>query len=42
MDGVYIDQIGAMASAPKYCYDRSHNHPVGGGHYWYQGYSKML
>jgi len=27
---------------PKTCYDKSHNHPVGGGHHWYSGYSKML
>lgn len=40
VDGVYIDQIGC-AWAYR-CYDKSHGHPLGGGHYWVDGYRKML
>lgn len=40
MDGVYLDQVAS--AYPKPCYDKSHSHPVGGGHHWYQGYSKMF
>ena len=29
---VYIDQIGA--AKPLLCFDKSHGHPVGGGHWW--------
>jgi len=32
VDGVYIDQVAAAAPAP--CYDATHGHPLGGGHYW--------
>lgn len=35
VDGVYIDQIGA--AAPRLCMDKSHGHPLGGGHWWTQG-----
>ncbi|MBN1395729.1 MAG: hypothetical protein JW959_11960 [Pirellulales bacterium] len=38
--GVYIDQL-AM-SGPVLCFDRSHGHPTGGGHWWAEGYNKML
>jgi hypothetical protein len=38
--GVYIDQIAA--AAPKLCMDRSHGHPLGGGHWWSESYWKML
>ena len=38
--GVYIDQIAA--SAPKLCMDPTHGHPLGGGHWWTEGYWKML
>ena len=38
--GVYIDQVAA--AAPKLCMDRSHGHPLGGGHWWNEGYWKML
>jgi hypothetical protein len=37
---VYIDQIAA--AAPKLCLDRTHGHPIGGGHWWNEGYWKML
>ncbi|MFO7973059.1 MAG: DUF6259 domain-containing protein [Candidatus Hydrogenedentota bacterium] len=41
VDGVYIDQVAA--AAPVECYDRSHGHPLGGGHWWTtQGYWPML
>ncbi len=40
VDSVYIDQISAMS--PKLCFDRTHGHPLGGGHWWVEGYWKML
>lgn len=41
VDGVYIDQVAAAAPAP--CYDKSHGHPLGGGHWWTtDGYWPML
>ena len=40
VDGVYIDQIGC-AWAYR-CYDATHGHPVGGGHFWVDGYRKLL
>lgn len=39
-DGVYVDQIGAAHAEP--CWDRSHNHTLGGGSFWYKGYDAML
>jgi hypothetical protein len=38
--GVYIDQVAA--AAPTLCFDASHGHPLGGGHWWTEGYWKML
>jgi hypothetical protein len=38
--GVYIDQIAA--SAARLCFDPSHSHPLGGGHWWADGYRQML
>jgi hypothetical protein len=38
--GVYIDQVAA--AAPKLCMDRSHGHPLGGGHWWTEGYWRMM
>ena len=38
--GVYIDQIGA--ATPELCMDASHGHPLGGGHWWTEGYWKLL
>lgn len=35
VDGVYIDQVGA--AAPRLCMDKSHGHPLGGGHWWTEG-----
>ncbi|MBN2128035.1 MAG: hypothetical protein JW741_01000, partial [Sedimentisphaerales bacterium] len=38
--GVYIDQIAA--AAPRLCFDGSHGHELGGGHWWMEGYWAML
>jgi hypothetical protein len=40
VSGVYIDQIAA--AAPRLCFDASHGHPLGGGHWWTEGYWAML
>ena len=40
LNGVYIDQIAA--ASPKLCFDSSHGHPLGGGHWWTEGYWQML
>jgi len=40
VDGVYIDQIGMSAPVP--CMDSTHGHPLGGGHWWVDGYNEML
>lgn len=40
VDAVYIDQIAA--AAPTLCFDKSHGHPLGGGHWWTEGYWKLL
>ncbi len=40
VSGVYIDQVAA--AAPTLCCDPSHGHPLGGGHWWTEGYWKML
>ncbi|MGD0094311.1 MAG: DUF6259 domain-containing protein, partial [Planctomycetota bacterium] len=41
VDAVYIDQIAA--AAPRPCFDKTHGHPLGGGHWWTKdGYWKML
>jgi hypothetical protein len=37
---VYIDQVAA--APPKLCMDRKHGHPLGGGHWWNEGYWRML
>ena len=37
---VYIDQVAA--APPRLCMDRAHGHPLGGGHWWNEGYWKML
>ena len=37
---VYIDQVAA--AIPELCFDRTHGHPLGGGHWWSDGYTKML
>lgn len=40
VSGVYIDQIAA--ASPVLCMDTSHGHPLGGGHWWNEGYWKLL
>lgn len=41
VDGVYLDQVSAMS--PVLCYDPSHGHPLGGGHWWTtDGYWPMM
>jgi hypothetical protein len=40
LNGVYIDQIAA--AQPRLCFDASHGHPLGGGHWWAEGYWMML
>lgn len=40
VDGVYIDQIAA--APPKLCFDTRHGHPAGGGHWWVDGYDRMV
>jgi hypothetical protein len=38
--GVYIDQIAA--ANPQLCFDRAHGHPLGGGHWWTEGYWSLI
>lgn len=40
LNGVYIDQVAA--AQPRMCFDTSHAHALGGGHWWTEGYWKML
>ncbi len=40
LNAVYIDQIAA--AQPRLCFDATHGHPLGGGHWWTEGYWKML
>ena len=40
VDAVYMDQIGA--ASPRVCMDPRHGHPLGGGGWWLEGYTKML
>ncbi|MFO1498678.1 MAG: DUF6259 domain-containing protein [Verrucomicrobiota bacterium] len=37
---VYIDQVAA--AAPALCMDSAHGHPLGGGHWWNEGYWTSL
>ena len=37
---VYIDQVAA--AQPRLCFDRSHGHPLGGGHWWTEAYWALL
>ncbi len=38
--GIYIDQVAA--AGPVEDMDPAHNHPLGGGHWWRDGYRNML
>lgn len=40
VNAVYIDQVAA--APPVLCFDPSHGHPLGGGHWWNEGYWQML
>jgi hypothetical protein len=40
VSAVYIDQVAA--AAPTLCLDPAHGHPLGGGHWWTEGYWRML
>ena len=37
---IFLDQIGAAYAVE--CHDPSHNHAIGGGAWWYDGYSRMM
>jgi len=39
-NGLYIDQIAA--AAPQPCYAKNHNHPAGGGEFWFHSYRDMI
>ena len=39
-NGLYIDQVAAAAPYP--CYAKNHNHPAGGGEFWYHSYRDMI
>ena len=38
--GVYIDQVAA--AQPVLCFDKTHGHPSGGGHWWTEGYWRFM
>ncbi len=38
--GVYIDQVAA--AKPRLCFDESHGHSLGGGHWWTAAYWDLL
>ena len=40
VDGVYLDQIAS--AGPRPCWDKSHNHTLGGGSHWVSGYREMM
>ena len=40
VNGVYIDQIAAMPH--ELCFNKTHGHPLGGGHYWTNGNRELL
>ncbi len=40
VDGVYMDQIASYY--PMLCFDPEHQHTLGGGNYWVEGYRKMI
>ncbi len=40
IDGVYLDQVSS--AKPRFCFDRSHGHPPGGGSAWFDGYRHLL
>ena len=40
VNAIYLDQVAAARPAP--CYDTSHGHPLGGGHYWTDAYRELI
>ncbi len=40
IDGIYYDQVAAVAARP--CYNHAHDHLPGGGCYWADGYCEMM
>ena len=40
VNAVYLDQVAANIPTP--CYDRNHDHPLGGGSWWVSSYNDML
>ncbi len=38
--GIYLDQV--CAAGPIECMDSTHHHPLGGGHWWRDGYRDMF
>lgn len=40
VNAIYFDQVAA--AEPIDCYDPTHNHTLGGGGYWVEGYRKMF
>ena len=40
IDGIYYDQTAATPARP--CYNTDHNHSLGGGSFWSDGYNRMM
>ena len=40
VNAIYLDQLAC--TTPKQCFNPEHGHPLGGGHYWVDGYREML
>jgi hypothetical protein len=40
VNGVYIDQISSMGH--EHCFNPKHGHPLGGGHYWADGFRDLM
>jgi len=40
VNGVYIDQISSMGH--EHCFNPKHGHPLGGGHWWADGFRDLL
>lgn len=40
IDGVYFDEVAAVAAHP--CYSKEHSHIPGGGSFWVDGYNRMM
>ncbi len=39
VDGVYIDMV---SGTPALCFDKTHNHPIGGGSWWIENHRKVV